>query len=122
MRVCTPRGSAVRTTPATSIRLMPPARIAVLASGSGTLADAKTDGSAIAVLLIQEFETTSTEPHKHDVNARVLDDFVLRLGGPDLERTGTSAAWITAPINLRGDGVWTPTKLPVSVAKLKRLV
>src|SRR4029453_8761420 len=32
-----PRRSAVRTSTATSIRTMPPARIAVLASGSGTL-------------------------------------------------------------------------------------
>ena len=89
---------------------------------AGTLADAKTYGSAIAVLLIQEFDTDRTESPKHDVNARVLDDFIRRLGGSDLERSGTDTAWITAPMHIRGDGVWTPTKLPVCVAKLKRVV
>lgn len=89
---------------------------------AGTLADAKADGSAIAVLLVQEFDTDRTEPSKHDVNARVLDDFVRRLGGPDLERSGTDAGWITGPTHVRGDGVWTPTKLPVCVAKLRRVV
>jgi len=74
------------------------------------------------VLLVQEFDTDRTDPSKHDVNARVLDDFVRRLGGPDLERSGTDAGWITAPTHVRGDGVWTPTKLPVCVAKLKRVV
>jgi hypothetical protein len=88
---------------------------------AGILADAKTYGSAIAVLLIQEFDTDRTEPPKHDVNARVLDDFVRRLGGSDLARSGTDTAWITASMHIR-DGVWTPTKLPVCVAKLKRVV
>ena len=74
------------------------------------------------MLLVQEFDTDRTDPSKHDVNARVLDDFVRRLGGPDLERSGTDAGWITAPTHVRGDDVWTPAKLPVCVAKLKRVV
>lgn len=89
---------------------------------AGTLADAKTDDSAVAVLLIQEFDTDKTEPVKHDVNARVLNDFVRRLGGPGLERSGSETAWITAPITVRGDGVWTPKALPLCVAKLNRVL
>jgi hypothetical protein len=89
---------------------------------AGTLADAKTDGAALAVLLIQEFDTDKTETGKHERNARFLDDFVQRLGGPDLERTVTENGWVTAPITVRGDGEWTPTEMPVIVAKLTRVL
>ena len=46
-----PRGSADRTSPATSIRTVPPARIAVLASGSGTLLHAIVDDGVPVALV-----------------------------------------------------------------------
>lgn len=52
----------------------------------------------------------------------MLDDFVLRLGGPRLERTTTEEGWITAPVAVGGDGQWTPTSSPVIFAKLERVV
>src|SRR4029453_3113523 len=48
---CSPRRSAVRTSTATSIRTMPPARIAVLASGSGTLLNAIVDDGVPVALV-----------------------------------------------------------------------
>jgi hypothetical protein len=89
---------------------------------AGTLADAHKDQSAIAVLLVQEFDTDKTEQVRHQRNSQVLDNFVQRLGGPDLERTVTEDGWVTAPIAVPGDGQWTPTQLPVIVAKLTRVL
>jgi hypothetical protein len=54
---------------------------------------------------VQEFRTSKTVPAKLEANARVLDDFVLRLGGPDLERTTTQDGRVTEPVTVRGDGV-----------------
>lgn len=87
---------------------------------AGTLADAKTDRSALAVLLVQEFDTIKTIEAKHQANAAAFDAFLLRLAGPDLERSVNPEGWITAPVDLKGDGIYLPANLPVMFAKLTR--
>jgi hypothetical protein len=87
---------------------------------AGTLADAKSHGSPQAVLLVMEYVTDLTDDTEHAHNARMLDNFLSRLLGPDAERTHTPAGWITAPQPIQGDGKWTAKSTDVSIAKLVR--
>jgi hypothetical protein len=57
-----------------------------------------------------------TKADKHDVNAHVLGDFVVRLGSPP--RIDAADGWIIEGVTVRGDGTWLPLGLPVRFAKL----
>ena len=85
---------------------------------AGTLADAKREQAAIAVLLVQEFVTSQTHDSKHEVNSHVLDAFASRLGRTAANVRRTSDGWITSPVVVRGDGAWLPDSLPVVIAKM----
>ena len=87
---------------------------------AGTLADANTDGSSRAVLLVMEYFTDLTDDAEHAQNARVLDNFATRLLGSAEDRTELSDGWITAPRSVRGDGAWSARSTEVSLAKLAR--
>jgi hypothetical protein len=87
---------------------------------AGTLADAKTHGSQHAVLLVMEYITDLTDDANHAHNARVLDGFLTRLLGNGLERTETPVGWITAPLPIPGDGIWSARSTEVSFGKLVR--
>lgn len=89
----------------------------LLSALAGTLADAKADEAGLAVLLVHEFVTDKTDDARHQANARVLENFVTRLAG-DATREGDADAWITAPVNVPGDGSWTPRQTQVSMAKM----
>jgi hypothetical protein len=89
---------------------------------AGTLADAKLDESAFAVLVVYEFITDLTDDANHVHNARVYEDFLLRLVGPDQERRTTSdgTGWLTRPFPIRGDGVKLPLQTHVAFGKVSR--
>jgi len=87
---------------------------------AGSLADAKGHGSPRVVLLIMEYVTDLTDDAEHEHNARMLDDFLRRLLGPEAERTHAPAGWITAPRPIKGDGKWAAKSTEVSFAKLVR--
>jgi hypothetical protein len=87
---------------------------------AGTLADAKIDSSRQAVVLVMEYFTDCTDDDEHAHNAQVLDSFLTRLIGPEPERAVTPNGWITAPISIAGDGVWTPRTTEVAFGKLMR--
>jgi hypothetical protein len=88
---------------------------------AGTLADAKIHGSRQAVLLIMEYVTDLTDDAEHARNARMLDNFLIRLLGADMERTRTPVGWVMGPHPIRGDGTWSAPSTDVSFAKLVRL-
>lgn len=90
----------------------------LLSALAGTLAEAKKADAAGAVLLIQEFRTAKTYERKHSSNAFALELFLQRLAPGSVERTDAPSGWITSPIEIRGDGQWFPTTVPVFVAKL----
>jgi hypothetical protein len=52
--------------------------------------------------------------------ADALERFLERLIGVDVERTSTADGWITAPVELASDGVWSLSQTRVSFAKLIR--
>jgi hypothetical protein len=85
---------------------------------AGTLADAKLDGSELAVVLVQEYVTDLTEDAKHELNRRTLDEFLERLLGADVPRRGDRTAWITEPRPVHGDGKTMVDVIPVAFAKL----
>lgn len=86
---------------------------------AGTLADAHTDGATRAVLLIHEFVTDETADELHAVNARVLADFMTRMRfDASSTTTHVPGGWITAPVEVHGDGEWAPKAIPVHLAKL----
>lgn len=89
---------------------------------AGTLADAKTDGSALAVVVVWEFRTHLTDDVEHEHNGRMLDDFLLRLLGPEQRRRSTAdgTGWITQPQTVRGDAAKMPASTSVAFAKLTR--
>lgn len=70
-----------------------------------------------AILLVHEFRTHRTADRLQADNAAALDAFLARLH-PSAVRSGGTAAWITDPVRVRGDGRWMPAELPVRVAKL----
>ncbi|MCW2984178.1 MAG: hypothetical protein JWR63_1748 [Conexibacter sp.] len=90
----------------------------LLSAVAGTVADAKVAGASHAVLLVHEFRTELTDEKRHASNQVALEQFLTRLAGSDFERTGTHDAWITAPIDVGGDGTWRPATFPLHVAKL----
>jgi hypothetical protein len=87
---------------------------------AGTLADAKLDGSALAVALVMEYRTDCTVDSKHAANARSMEQFLTRLIGSDVERTVSPDGWVTKPLRIMGDGTWMPRRTDVSFAKLTR--
>ena len=89
---------------------------------AGTLADAKLDGSSLAILVICEFRTPLTDDGEHKHNALVLDEFLLRLLGREQRRrtTADGTGWITEPQIIRGDGAKMPAETSVAFAKLVR--
>jgi len=88
----------------------------LLSAAGGTLADARTEEAANAVLLIHEFVTPETSDAKHEVNAKALAAFIARLGPAD--RVGDADAWLAGPWDIRGDGKWLPSATPMFVGKL----
>ena len=94
----------------------------LLSALAGTLADAKSDGAAHAVVLIHEFRTPLTAAVKHEQNARVLDAFLERFHGEAPDRSGTDEAWITAPTLMGTGDAWVPEGTPISFAKLQTTV
>jgi hypothetical protein len=93
---------------------------AILAALAGTLADAKLDGSALAVVLVMEYKTDCTVDSNHDANARNFEQFLGRLIGSDVERSVSPDGWVTKPRPILGDGTWMPPRTDVSFAKLTR--
>lgn len=87
---------------------------------AGTLADAMLDDCEIAVVLVMEYRTDLTDDAEHAYNAQVLDDFLGRLLGPNATRLATADGWITGPVAITGDGVWSRPSTSVSFAKLTR--
>jgi hypothetical protein len=89
---------------------------------AGTLADAKTDGSSLAVVVVWEFRTHLTDDVEHEHNAQMLDDFLLRLFGPEQSRRSTAEGngWITQPQSVRGDAAKMPASTSVAFAKISR--
>jgi hypothetical protein len=90
----------------------------LLSALAGTLADARIEQAPRAVLVIHEFRTEETEDERHQVNARVLDDFLTRLHPTSHTRIDTADGWITEPVIVRGDGKHLPAQTPVQIAKL----
>ena len=90
----------------------------LLSALAGTLADARLEGAPRAVLLVHEFATPETNDEKRAVNARVLDDFLTRVGRGPVGRTSTAGGWITDPVTVRGGGERLPAQLEVQFAKL----
>lgn len=89
---------------------------------AGTLADAKLDHSHLAILVIHEFRTHLTEDIGHEHNARIHDEFLLRLLGSDQKRRATSdkTGWITEPRPIKGDGIRMPVETRVAFGKIVR--
>jgi len=87
---------------------------------AGTLADAKLDGSSLAVVLVMEYKTDLTDDAKHSANAWSLEEFLTRLIGTEAERCVSSQGWVTRPAPIAGDGVWTARRTDVAFAKLTR--
>jgi hypothetical protein len=90
----------------------------LLSALAGTLADARTDGATCAVVLVHEFGTNKTAGELHALNARVLDDFMTRMGFDASSIAHVPGGWITASVEVRGDGTWAPRAIPVCLAKL----
>jgi hypothetical protein len=89
---------------------------------AGLLADAKLDGSSLAVLVVYEFRTALTDDAEHEHNARVYEAFIERLLGSDHGRrqTADGTGWITEPADIRGDGKKMPSATKVALAKVER--
>jgi len=89
---------------------------------AGTLADAKFDGSSLAILVVYEFRTNLTTDVEHEHNARVYDDFLQRLLGSDQRRRSTvdKTGWITEPRLIPGDGAKMPLETRVAFGKVAR--
>ncbi len=89
---------------------------------AGTLADAKIERSSLAVVVVWEFRTDLTDDTEHEHNARVLDDFLLRLLGADQDRRSSAdgTGWITRPQPVRGDAAKMPASTLVAVGKVTR--
>jgi hypothetical protein len=97
--------------------LLAPLRYQLLSALAGTLADAREQDAARAVLLVHEFETPWTDDDLHRRNAEDLEAFVGRLM-PGVEHVGVDSAWIAGPVVVVGDGTWLPEETVVYVAKL----
>jgi hypothetical protein len=97
--------------------LLAPLRYQLLAAFAGTLADAREQGAAAAVLLVHEFETPWTNDDLHRRNAEDLDAFAGKLM-PGAERAGDDRAWIAGPLPVAGDGTWLPGAADAYVARL----
>jgi hypothetical protein len=97
--------------------LLAPLRYELLSALAGTLADARDQDAARAVLLVHEFETPWTDDDLHRHNAADLEAFLGRLM-PGVEPVGTDSAWIAGPLAVAGDGTWLPEETEVYVAKL----
>ncbi|MFN8150291.1 MAG: hypothetical protein U0R24_04075 [Solirubrobacterales bacterium] len=85
---------------------------------AGTLADAKAVGAARAVLLVQEFCTELTDPNKQHENQAAFDAFIQRLARADLSRKASGDGWVTAAVEVSGDGEFLPDLTRVHLAKL----
>jgi hypothetical protein len=85
---------------------------------AGTLADARSQDAAAAILLVHEFRTAATERKKHEANAQDLDRFLGALRGEAPARANSSRGWVVGPWTIKGDGEWLPGSLPVYVAHL----
>jgi Domain of unknown function (DUF6946) len=83
--------------------LLAPLRFQLLSALAGTLADAREQGAARAVLLVHEFETPWTNDDQHRRNAEDLKAFLGRLM-PGVEHVGEDRAWIAGPHAVAGDG------------------
>jgi hypothetical protein len=83
--------------------LLAPLRYQLLAAFAATLADAREQAAAAAVLLVHEFETQWTNADLHRRNAEDLDAFVGKLM-PGVERTGDDRAWIAGPLPVADSG------------------
>jgi hypothetical protein len=96
--------------------LLAPLRYQLLAALAGTLADAREQDAAHAVLLVHEFETPWTD---NDLHRRNAEDFEAFLGWliPGIERTD-DRAWVAGPRRVAGDGTWLPEETEVYIAKL----
>ena len=71
-----------------------PMRYQLCSALAGTLADAKTEDAAAAVLLVHEFRTAATADRLHEENDAVLDAFVRRLPNGKSQRFVGSDGWI----------------------------
>jgi hypothetical protein len=92
-------------------------RYQLLSALAGTLADAREQHAAYAVLLVHEFETPWTNDDLQRRNAEDLEAFLGQLA-PGVERLGGDRAWIAGPLVVAGDGTWLPEESMVYVAKL----
>lgn len=97
--------------------LLAPLRYRLLAALAGTLADAREQDAARAVLLVHEFETPWTEDDLHRRNAEDLEAFLGRLM-PGVEPVGVESAWMAGPRLVAGDGTWMPDETEVYVGRL----
>jgi hypothetical protein len=97
--------------------LLAPLRYQLLSALAGTLADAREQDAARAVLLVHEFETPWTNDDLHRRNAEDLDAFVGKLM-PGVERTGNHRAWIAGPVPIAGVGRSLPEGASAYVARL----
>lgn len=93
-------------------------RYQLISALAGTLADAKAESAAQAVLMVHEFVTDQTDDALHARNAADLDAFVDRLIGAEAPRVGDTSAWLAGPTAVTGDGTWLPTETQVFVGKL----
>jgi hypothetical protein len=97
--------------------LLAPLRYQLLSALAGTLADAREQDAAHAVLLVHEFQTPWTKDDLHRRNAEDLEAFLGRLM-PGVAHAGADRAWIAGPHAVVGDGTWLPDETEVYVAKL----
>ena len=97
--------------------LLAPLRYQLVSALAGTLADARDQDAARAVLLVHEFETPWTDDDLHRRNAEDLEAFLGQLA-PGVERLGADRAWIAGPLVVAGDGTWLADQTEVYVAKL----
>jgi hypothetical protein len=97
--------------------LLAPLRYQLLSALAATLADARDEDAACAVLLVNEFETRWSDDDLHRRNAADLEAFLGRLM-PGVEPVGVDRAWIAGPLLVAGDGTWLPEQTELYVAKL----
>jgi hypothetical protein len=97
--------------------LLAPLRYSLLSALAATLADAREQRAARAVLLVHEFETPWTDHDLHRRNAEDLEAFVGRLM-PGVDRMTDDRAWIAGPYAVAGDGSWLPESTDVYVGRL----
>ena len=84
-------------------------RYQLLSALAGTLADAREQGAATAVLLVHEFDTDKTTEKLHARNAADLEAFVGRLM-PGAARDGDEHGWALDRTRSRATASGCPTR------------